>query len=82
MPLVLLVLPWSIASGVRNGCNAAEGQPSCQAPLAYEVTHPTPWWAFNHVFGPILLILLIALPVLATVYLEIRFARSTRRARR
>ena len=56
------------------------GEPGCPAPLAYQITHPTPWWGFNHVFGPLLLMLLIALPVLATVYLEIRFARSRRSA--
>jgi hypothetical protein len=79
-----LVLPgglygaWFIGTGVRTACQSATGapiaagEPSCPAPLAYQITHPTPWWEFNHVFGPIMLMLLIALPIAVAIYLEIR----------
>lgn len=61
---------WFIATGVGSRCES--GTPGCPASLAYQVTHPTPWWGFNHNFGPILLILLVAVPILSAVYLEAR----------
>lgn len=87
--LGIVVLPgglwpaWLIATGVRTSCQSAGGQPietgapGCPAPLAYQITHPTSSWAFNHVFGPIVLILMVALPILAATYLEVRLARRT-----
>lgn len=85
-----LVLPggwfaaWFIATGVRTDCRSATGapivtgEPGCPAPLAYQITHPAPWWGFNHVFGPLVLIALFALPLLAAVYLELQLMRSRR----
>jgi len=71
-----------IATDIRTDCRSATGEPvaagasGCAAPLGYQITHPTPWWGFNHVFGPILVMLLVALPILAAVYLEIRLRSS------
>jgi hypothetical protein len=83
-PLVLLIIPWFIATGVRSNCNSAAGAPlaagapGCPASIAYQVTHPTPWWGFNHVFGPIVLMVLIALPILVAIYLELKLLRRAR----
>lgn len=77
-----IYLGWWIANGVRTNCESATGQPSqagapgCPAPLAYQITHPTPWWGFNHVFGPVLLLMLIGVPLMVGIYLEIRLARG------
>jgi len=47
-------------------------------PLGYAVAHPTSSWAFNHVVGPLLVMLLIALPVVVTVNLATRLKRTSR----
>jgi len=77
-----LLPAWLIATNVRSNCQSAigapiaAGQPGCTPSLAYQITHPAPSWAFNHVFGPIVLLLLVALPLLAAFYLEVRLASS------
>lgn len=85
--MALLVLPigfvpaYLIATGVRTNCHAADGTPvdpggpGCPAPMAYQLTHPTPWWGFNHVFGPLVLLVLVAVPVLVVAILELRLLR-------
>jgi hypothetical protein len=81
IPLALLVIPWYIATGVRSNCHSAggaplaAGEPGCPGSIAYQVTHPTPWWGFNHVFGPILLLVLIAVPILVAIYFELKLVR-------
>ena len=81
-----LYLAWVLGTGVRTDCHSptgapiGAGEPGCPTPLGYQVTHPTPWWGFNHVFGPLLLMLLIALPIVATVYLATRLKRTSLRA--
>jgi hypothetical protein len=65
-----LFAAWYIATGVRTGCTSAGI--GCQVPLAYQLTHPSPSWAFNHVFGPLLLVTLALLPLLAAIYLEVK----------
>ncbi len=77
-----LFLAWFIATGVRTDCRTvsgvpiAAGEPGCPAPLAYQLTHPTPWWGFNHVFGPLVLIALVAIPIVTAIYLELRVRRA------
>lgn len=90
MPAIIvpaLVLPlgfapaYLIATGVRTDCRAADGTPvaaggpGCPAPLAYQLTHPTPWWGFNHVFGPVVLIVLVAVPIIVVAIFELRLLR-------
>lgn len=87
----VLVLPlgfapaYLIATGVRTDCHAADGTPveaggpACPAPLAYQLTHPTPWWGFNHVFGPMVLIDQVAAPIIVVAILELRLLRAKRR---
>ena len=76
-----LFLAWFIATGVRTSCRSADGapiatgDPGCAAPLAYQITHPTASWGFNHVFGPVILMTLVALPIIAAIYLEVRLWR-------
>ena len=88
VPPVIVIPCWLaaayIATNVRTDCASATGwavltgQSTCSAPLAYTLAHPTPWWGFNHVFGPLLLIALVVVPVIATVYIEVRLLRSDR----
>lgn len=69
---------------MRTNCRAADGSPiatggpGCSAPLAYQLTHPTPWWDFNHVFGPLVLMVLIVLPLLTVAFVEYRLFRARR----
>lgn len=87
--IVLVLLGWLlaayIATNVRTDCPSAtawavlHGEARCTAPIAYTITHPTPWWGFNHVFGPLLLIGLVIVPALIAAYFEFRLLRSTRK---
>ena len=88
IPLLLigpgLLAALYLASNVRTDCPAATlvavltGKAGCGAPIAYTLTHPSPWWGFNHVFGPLLLIALVAVPSAFAVLLEIRLHRPRR----
>ncbi|HVH62080.1 MAG TPA: hypothetical protein VNA65_00620 [Candidatus Dormibacteraeota bacterium] len=86
-PLVTLPLGWVpaylIATGVRtdchdaNGAPIAAGDPGCPAPLAYQITHPTASWGFNHVFGPLLLVALVVVPVVVVAITELKLLRRS-----
>lgn len=88
LPVVLIVPSWSaawyLAANVRTDCPSAtltavlEGNAGCSAPIAYSLTHPTPWWGFNHAFGPLLLIALAAIPLITATYIEIQLHRRAR----
>ena len=77
-----LYAAWFITTHLQTDCRSASGapvaagQPGCPAPLGYEITHPFPSWGINHVFGPIVVILLIVIPILAAFYLELRLRRK------
>ena len=91
IPVALIVPTWSaawyLAANVRTDCPSATlaaviaGNAGCSAPIADSITHPTPWWGFNHVFGPLLLISLAAVPLIAASYIEIRLYRRPRARR-
>lgn len=86
VPPLLIIPAWLaavyLATNVRTNCPSATltavlaGNAGCSAPLAYTLTHPTPWWGFNHVFGPLLLIALAVVPVIVAGYLAVRTARA------
>jgi len=60
----------------RTGAPIATGEPGCPASLAYSLVHPTPSWEFNHIFGSLVFILSIALPILSAIYLVIQLSRN------
>lgn len=80
-----LVLSWVLQTGVRTACKDARtgaplaaGEPGCPASLVYSLVHPTPSWEFNHIFGSLVFILSIALPILSAIYLVIQLYRNWR----
>lgn len=91
--LALVALPGGLAfalwlaEGVRTSCQdasgrpVAAGEPGCPAPMAYLLTHPTPWWDFNHVFGPLVLLTAVTVSLVAAAYLFTRVYSGGRRSR-
>jgi hypothetical protein len=79
-----LFLPWLAINAVRRGCPADAGGGPCQATPTYSILHPTTTLsppgspAFDHVFGSLVVVLLIALPLLSALHLaRRRRSRST-----
>ena len=80
-----LVLWWVLQTGVRSVCQDARtgapltpGEPGCSASLVYSLLHPTPSWQFNHIFGALIFLLSLALPLLSAIYLTIQLSRNWR----
>ena len=80
-----LVLWWVLHTGVATACKNAStgaplatGEPGCPASLVYSLVHPTPSWEFNHIFGALIFLLSIALPLLSALYLAMQLPRNWR----
>jgi|ERR1700674_1952931 len=65
-----LTFAWLLATQVRSSC-PAQGSGACQVGSMYGVLHPGPP-AFDHVFGALIFIVAVLLPVITTGYLGLR----------
>ena len=65
-----LAFAWLIATETHSSC-LVEWTGPCQLGTTYSILHPGPA-AFNHVFGAVVFVLAVVVPILTSVYLGIR----------
>lgn len=65
-----LAFAWLLATQVRTSCPAQRAG-ACQVGSMYPVLHPGPA-AFDHVFGAVVFVIAILLPILTAGYLGLR----------